>query len=132
MADRNHSRKERGIATVELALILPVLLLVLFGAVHFAGLFFLENQMINAARDAARRLTVDEITAGQAETAIETALGSWPTTFTVDITMPDPSNPSDRDIVVNVTTPIADAGLVDFLTGLTPGDLEAEVTMRLE
>lgn len=124
-------RSERGLATVELALILPLLLALLFGAVHFAGLFFLENNMINASRDAARRLAVGEFTSGQAEASIAAALESWPADFTVNISMPS-GDPDDRDIVVEVVTTVADAGLVDFISAMHPGNIRARVTMRQE
>ena len=125
-------RAERGLATVELALILPLLLALLFGAVHFAGLFFLENTMLNASRDAARRLAVGEFTTGQAQSSIADALSSWPAEFTVTITMPDPDDEDDRDIVVEVLTTVADAGLVDFISSMHPGNIRARVTMRQE
>jgi hypothetical protein len=125
-------RAEAGLATVELALVLPLLLALLFGAVHFAGLFFLESNMLNASRDAARRLAVGEFTAGQAEAAIEDALASWPAEFDVAITLPDGGDPDDRDVIVEVSTTVADAGLVEFISSMHPGTLRARVTMRLE
>jgi Flp pilus assembly protein TadG len=46
---------ERGQALVELALILPFLLLLLFGIIEFGRAFFQKNMTINAAREGARR-----------------------------------------------------------------------------
>lgn len=129
---RRAPRKERGIAVVEMALLLPLLILMLFGTVHFAGLFFLQNNMVNAARDAARRLAVEEMTQGQAETFIEEQLDAWPAEFTITIDMPDPLNPLDRDIEVDILVAIADASLIDFIGGLQEGNLNAHVVMRKE
>lgn len=47
-------RRERGSALVELALGLPLLLLVLFGAADFARVFFSAMQLSNAARAGAQ------------------------------------------------------------------------------
>ena len=52
--------------------------------------------------------------------------------MTVNITMPDPDDDDDRDIVVEVVTTVADAGLVDFISNMHPGNIRARVTMRQE
>lgn len=55
-------RTDRGAAAVEFALVLPILLLVVFGIINY-GLFF--NDSINArqgVREAARRVTVGNLT----------------------------------------------------------------------
>ncbi|MEI6207934.1 MAG: TadE/TadG family type IV pilus assembly protein [Desulfuromonadales bacterium] len=45
---------EKGQALVEFALILPLLLLLLFGIIEFGRAFFQKNMTINAAREGAR------------------------------------------------------------------------------
>ena len=124
-------RREGGIAVVELVLLMPLLILMLFGTVHFAGLFFLQNNMVNAARDVARRLAVGEISAFQAETSIKDQLSTWKTNFDIDIDVADPADPLDRDIVVKISVPIKEASIVEFLA-VGNGVLKAEVTMRQE
>ncbi len=129
---RRPRRKERGLAVVELALLMPLLILMLFGTIHFSALFFLQNNMVNAARDAARRLAVGEITPGQARTSIEDQLDDWPANFTIDIDMPNPLDPLDRDIEVDILVPVKDASLIAFLGDLQQGNLHAQVVMRQE
>ena len=51
-------RKERGTALVEFALILPLLLLVLFGIIEFSILFYDKAVITNASREAAREWVV--------------------------------------------------------------------------
>ena len=48
----------RGQALVELALLLPVLMLLVVGSIEFGRAFFLKNMAINAAREGARRAAV--------------------------------------------------------------------------
>lgn len=49
---------ERGAAAVELAIVLPVLLLLIGGIVDFGRFFFLQIQLTNAAREGARAAIV--------------------------------------------------------------------------
>jgi Flp pilus assembly protein TadG len=50
----NRRRRERGQDLIEYALILPVLLLLIFGVVELALIFFSYNTISDAAREAAR------------------------------------------------------------------------------
>jgi Flp pilus assembly protein TadG len=47
-------RRRRGLATVEMALLLPILLTLTFAAVEYGWMFFKQQQITNAAREAAR------------------------------------------------------------------------------
>jgi len=49
---------ERGQALVELALLLPILLLLVVGSIEFGRAFYLKNRAINAAREGARAAVV--------------------------------------------------------------------------
>lgn len=51
---------ERGAAAVELAIVLPLLLLVIGGIVDFGRFFLTEIQLTNAAREGARAAVVSE------------------------------------------------------------------------
>ncbi len=59
-------RKEDGSTAMEFALVMPVMLLILFGIIEFGSVLFLHNNMLNAARGAARRMAVAEMTAVEA------------------------------------------------------------------
>lgn len=69
MEGRRHSKSEHGAAAIEFALVLPVLLLLLFGIIEFGLLLFNKAVLTNAAREGARfgivsatpRKTDDEI-----------------------------------------------------------------------
>ena len=63
-------KKERGAAAVEFALILPLLMVILFGTIDWGWYFFVQQIVNNAAREGARvgSLTVPG-TSGAAATA---------------------------------------------------------------
>ncbi len=50
---------ERGTAIVELALVLPVLLLLVFGTIDFGRAIYINTALANAARDGARYGMID-------------------------------------------------------------------------
>ena len=64
-------RSKNGATTVEVALILPVLIMLLFGVIEFGFLFYDKTVITNASREGARtgiisrvpRVTIDEISA---------------------------------------------------------------------
>ena len=125
-------KSEEGVAAVELAFVLPVLIMLMVGIIDFSSLFFLRNNMVTVARDSARALAVGAVTTTEAKQLAEDNLINWNATFTV--TAEEPVNPGDTDVVVTISVPMADAapiGLVFDLTGLN-GTLQTQVTMRQE
>lgn len=123
---------ERGVTAVELAFVLPVLVLMLSGIIQFGALMFLQNHMTNVARDTARRLAVGELTKTEAETTAQDSLVNWGISYTVVVTEPDPSDPNDKDIVVDISAPMREAAIVDVLGLFQDGTLQTQVTMRKE
>lgn len=124
---------DRGAAAVEFALILPLLLLFLFGVVQFGFMFSVYNTMVHAAREGARAMAVEQLDEGEGETLTRarlSAYGGLP--FTVVTDAPDPAVPTDLDVTVAVSVPMADAMFVDVL-GLTEGrNISTQVVMRRE
>lgn len=57
-------RRSRGQAMVELALVLPILLLILMGVFDFGRAVFAYNSLSNAAREGARVAIVDQTDVG--------------------------------------------------------------------
>jgi Flp pilus assembly protein TadG len=131
---RRATTDDRGAAAVEFALVLPLLVGVLFGIIQFGALFFLHNNMVNAAREAARKMAVGEATTNaQAQTVATTYLASWGLTFTATAT--GAGAVAGTDQVVTITVPMKSASLIDVIGLFSPSSnplLRATVTMRKE
>ena len=125
-------RGESGATAVELAFALPVMLLIILGIIQFGTIFHVRNSMTDAARKAARSLSVGEVNETAAKQAALDSLSAWPMTFTVVTSMPDPNDPEDRDVSVNISVPLSQASLVDIAGLFSTGNVGSSVTMRME
>jgi Flp pilus assembly protein TadG len=124
-------RSRSGAAAVEFAIVLPIFLMLLFGIIQFGSVLFLHNNMVNAAREAARRMSVDEsFDSAQAQTYAQSYLAGWNLTFSVTASAPLPGTVGG-DISVQISVPAVDAALVNFPVAW-PGNLVAAATMRPE
>jgi len=92
-------RSESGAAAVEFALVVPILLLIVFGVITFGMVFASQLSMNSAARDAARAGVVQNLNATglscsaiatQARTQVD-PLGGKATDVAVTVTGPDGS-----------------------------------------
>jgi uncharacterized membrane protein len=61
----SRAKRQRGAAAVEFALVLPILLVLLLGIIDFGLYFYNDLQLTQAARDAARYLSVDNSASAQ-------------------------------------------------------------------
>jgi hypothetical protein len=117
---------ESGVAAVEFAVVLPVLLLLLFGIVQFGMVFVVHNAMTYAAQQGARVAAVQGDAAGRQ--AAVAALQPWYDMFEGEaawtVTVLDCSTaalcPSADDSAVTIEIPMTSASLVDAL-GLMAG-----------
>ena len=126
-------RSESGAAAVEFAFVLPVLMMVTAGIIQFGAIFFLQNNMANAAREAARALAVRSIeTKAESQNLVEQKLVNWGVTFSIDTTLPDPDDPADTDFTVVITAPLSEASIFDILGVFEGGTLRASASMREE
>ena len=142
----------KGISSVEFALILNLFILFAFGIIGFSAINYAHNNMVNAAREATRRLSVaDGITCsdnlcagvplvcgtstvvpGTAEDVACDYLADWGLTWTVTATEVV-SDACDSTMQVHISTSAADAFIVDFLGFFDVDDLlTSEVKMRKE
>ena len=138
-------RKEgycRGAAAVELALVLPLMLLVSFGAIKYGWLFLKCQQITNAARYGARVAIRADAARAEVENAIDnlmTAAGMGTSGYNVTITLQDGSTWDDGDdlqvgdpITVEVTVPGANVDIMDVPLFPPVGNIGASVTMAKE
>lgn len=126
-------RRRRGGALIELALLLPMLIILLFGTIEFASIFYIRHNMVKAARAGARTLAVQDGTEAQARAAVANNLDDLPNVdFTISVRVPPEGDPSDRDVTVEIEAPLAGAALGDPLRVFGDSTISASVTMRKE
>ncbi len=118
----------RGLATVEMALVMPMVVLLFVGVMEFGSVFYIRNIMLHAASDAARLLAVPGITIADAEQLAQDRLSSLSGSFTVSASEQPSAIPGNIDVTVEITVPKADISLGLLGTG----DMAVSVTLRKE
>ncbi len=133
----------RGTTIVEAAFVLPLLLLVMLGAIEYGWLFFNVQQITNAARQGARVAILPDVTPAQAEAVIMQLLQRVKLdrcSPTVEVG-PDPDGivvpgyPTRAAVRVRITVPTPNLRIVNlnaFASGLEPETIGATVTMAKE
>ena len=118
---------DTGAAAVEMALVTPLLVLLLFGIIQYGMLFHTMQAASATARDAARTAAEGvsdcgpysaRVRAEAAETGIPTAPAAWKVTMTYDLT-PSPGNTSGTVKVDLEYTPQAFLTLIPMPGRLT-------------
>jgi hypothetical protein len=127
-------RNKKGQSMVELALVLPVLLLILCGIIEFGWIFSNTILANNACREAARYAAVhfydDGLTAVQ--TYADSIAVSYNNAFDTSIPMPAGEKIMvDLDGKIPLLTPFFNA-LLESPDGDGCYDISAECTMRIE
>lgn len=122
-------RRHDGSSAAEFAMILPLLMLFLFGIVQYGIMFFAYNNMSNAAREGARAMAVGEVDATGAETLAENYLIGW--TEDDATVQADTVNQSGINFArVRISMPGKKAGIVEYAP--SPATISATVLMRIE
>ena len=130
------ARDERGVAAVEFAIILPVLVLMLMGIIDWGFFFFFSESVVNAAREGARAGVVEPDsgdTTTTAETVAQAYLGSANIEIGTGTNEAEASADLDgSDLAVTVTMTSFE-GLTGFLAPpLIPSSITYTSTMRWE
>ena len=127
-------RDRGGVAAVEFAFILPILLMLFSGIVQFGSIMFLQNHMTNVARETSRRIAVGELAQADAVSSAQQALVNWGVTYEVSVATVATADvgSGNQDITVAISLPMAEAALMDVLGVFQNGNLTAAVTMRQE
>ncbi len=132
--------RERGAAVVEFALVLPLLLMLVLGAIDWGWYFYTREVVTNAAREGARAGSVsavgtDAITA--ASSAATTYLSNLSLTGgSVNATTPDVTVGATVTHTVRVVVTFPASSLTGFtlpgFTSLVPSSITATAQMRGE
>lgn len=124
-----HMRREEGQELVEYALVLPLVLLILFGIIEMAVIVFSYDTLVNAAREGARYGAIhpnDEAGIEAATRALVTGLDEDALQSQIQV--------GDETVRVELTydAPLLTGFLVQALGGSKTLTLKASATMRIE
>jgi Flp pilus assembly protein TadG len=134
---RRLQKNRRGLATVEMAIVLLLLVMVTMGAIQYGMLFLRTQQITNAARQGARIAILPTSTVTDVENAIESlmAAAGMPRATSGYVPVITPGDlggePGDA-ITVRITVPAANVALMNTPLLPVPANLGAEVTMAKE
>lgn len=121
---------KRAAAAVELAIITPVLLTMLFGIIEYGWLFTVRQSVVTAAREGARVAALPGSTKPDVELRVNECLeplGVSEQTTTVELD--DDGRPTGK---VTVAVPRASVSLVGSYFGDTDGYLKSTCSMKKE
>lgn len=120
-------RDDRGAVLVEFAIVLPFLLLILFGVVAWGISMSMMNSMYDTARSCARSVAVGAVAADAVAASPVCQVTSWPGTYTVTGRVLTGS-PDLAEITIATGNPVA------FLGGMIPipATMRAMVAMPVE
>jgi Flp pilus assembly protein TadG len=123
---RKFRRNEDGAVTVEFVLWLPVFLVILVLIVDTTMIYSAEARLWDAARDAARQMSLYQITEDEVEDYIAAnAIGlNGDLTITADDTGPD--------VWVQISMPMSDVTVFNFYRLMENPIIAARVTQRAE
>ena len=148
----NKLKEERGAAVVEFAIVVPLLLLLLFGIIDFGVLIYDKAMLTNASREAARAGIVAGLSGTEREEQIFAAAerylyNDYPTNtglmlITFDATQQDPEILTSGnlgalqfgdDLTVTVRYPFKFLLIPAFVTSILEyKTIEASTTLRVE
>ncbi len=128
-------RNQRGQAIVEMALVLPILIMLIFGIVEFGRILNTYMEVTNLSREGARAGAVGKTDSQIISTVQNSAAGLGLDTTILTVT-PQPSSYSPRvrgsSVTVQVTYPV---DIIAPLIGTIIGDpypVTSQTTMRVE
>lgn len=106
-------RKEKGAVAVEMAIVLPMLLLILLGTIEFGRVFNVQVSLTQAAREGARYAAIHHDEPGlDVEGA---ALAAAPALSGLGVSVADNASDCSTDSNVEVTASVALPSLTGFL-----------------
>ncbi len=125
MCIRRFIRDQRGTATIEFVLWVPMYILVLVAATDASILYLTHTEMWNAARDTARRMSVGALTAADAPDRAREKLLLSGRTYTVAASDAGP-------VMVEISVNVGDASIFGFFKPVLGRELTARVVMWKE
>lgn len=137
MARRGRTREQGGSGVAEMALLLPVVLLVFFGIIDFSRFFYLRNCLTAAVSDAARVATLPGSADSDIKVVITTALAD-PVSLGADgtgvtVTVTPATRLAGKPVTVTAGLPYSPLFLPRLMGGsVFPDTITATATTEVE
>lgn len=130
---RRHPRERRGAAAVELAVVLPLFFLLIFGMIEYGRLVMVQQIITNAAREGARVAILTTATTSSVTTAVTSYLTNAGITGETVTVSPSPPSSAAAGTGVTVTVSIPYKS-VSWFTPIYLGSttMTSSVVMRTE
>ena len=133
---RRFSRRvRRGAAIVEMAVVAPLLLTILFGVIEFGWSFMVHETITNTARECARMATLQGTTDADLQTRFTQSMAGTGVNVTPAMMTISRSGLGDSQVVtVNIAVPYSEVsitGLLSFLH-IQRQTLSSSCSMRVE
>lgn len=122
-------RSDHGQSVIEFALVLPILLLVVFGITEFGRALMTVNVLNAAAREGARVAAVGGDSTSAVNRVIAVLQAASIKNWAIGVTHPDPTT---RAITVTVTTQFQALSAKVIPTLIPPMTLRGQTVMRFE
>ena len=130
---RTNRQRSRGAAMVEMALVLPILLLLTFAVIEYGWLTFRASQVNQAARHGARIAVRPAATVEEVDDAVASIMeGAGLAEYTLTITPSDPAIDVGEPVTVNVSVDYGPISLTGSSFVPVPATLVGNVTMAKE
>lgn len=131
-----HARDERGLASVEMAIVSLVLVMLTFGGMEYGWMFFRLQQVSNVSREAVRRAVLPDSNNADVSARAGVIMGGFgmgSTSYTLTTIPGSVSTASVQDpVTVTVAVPYSEIGLTGMPIFPTPANITASATMSRE
>jgi Flp pilus assembly protein TadG len=129
-------RGQSGMALVETAIVLLLLVTIIFGTMEYGWLFFKIQQITNTVRAGARKAVLPDSTNADVALLIQTELAEWDISssdYTLVISSADITALSPSDLItLTITVPYSNVELLGMPMFPTPTALTSTMTMARE
>lgn len=130
MSQAKGKKLRRAAAAVEMAVVMPLLLTLVFGIIEYGWVFTVRQALVNSAREGARTAVLP----GSTDEEIFQRIADYMnpiglTTYSVALTRATTDDPTER---VQISIPYGDVTLLGDYFGSTDRDLMATCSMRKE
>ncbi|MFP6584627.1 MAG: TadE family protein [Candidatus Hydrogenedentota bacterium] len=131
-----HERDERGLASVEMAIVSLVLVMLTFGCMEYGWMFFRLQQVSNVSREAVRTAVLPDSVDADVTARVAVIMGGFGMGSTSYTLTTIPASVLDADaqdpVTVTVAVPYSQIGLTGMPIFPTPANLTSSATMSRE